>query len=166
MNLISVTYVTIMGVSTAGMIRVGQALAYKSRVRVWMAGVSAIGLGLLIMVLPTAAFLLFPGSIVALYIQDPSVVSIATTLLFFAGFFQIADAMQATSMSMLRSLNDVLWPSVISFVAFWLIGLPIGYWLAVHQGWNAQGIWVGYLIALVIQASWFLRRFFRMVEKM
>jgi MATE family multidrug resistance protein len=165
MNLISVTYVTIMGVSTAGMIRVGQALAYKSRVRVWMAGVSAIGLGLLIMVLPTAAFLLFPGSIVALYIQDPSVVKIATTLLFFAGFFQIADAMQATSMSMLRSLNDVLWPSVISFVAFWLIGLPIGYWLAAHQGWNAQGIWVGYLIALVIQASWFLRRFFSMVEK-
>ena len=41
-----------------------------------------------------------------------------TFLLFFAGFFQIADAMQATSMSMLRSLNDVLWPSVISFVAF------------------------------------------------
>jgi MATE family multidrug resistance protein len=166
MNLISVTYVTIMGVSTAGMIRVGQALAYKSRVRVWMAGVSAIGLGLLIMVLPTAAFLLFPGSIVALYIQDPSVVKIATTLLFFAGFFQIADAMQATSMSMLRSLNDVLWPSVISFVAFWLIGLPIGYWLAAHQGWNAQGIWVGYLIALVIQASWFLRRFFSMVGKL
>lgn len=165
MNLISVTYVTVMGASTAGMIRVGQALAYKSKVRVWMAGVSAIGLALLIMVLPTTAFLLFPGSIVALYIQDPAVVSIATTLLFFAGFFQIADAMQATSMSMLRSLNDVLWPSVISFVAFWLIGLPIGYWLAVHQGWNAQGIWVGYLIALVIQASWFLRRFFSMVEK-
>ena len=112
MNLISVTYVTVMGVSTAGMIRIGQALAYKSRIRVWMAGVSAIGLALLIMVLPTTAFLLFPGSIVALYIQDPAVVQIATTLLFFAGLFQIADAMQATSMSMLRSLNEVVWPSV------------------------------------------------------
>jgi MATE family multidrug resistance protein len=164
-NLISVTYVTIMGVSTSGMIRVGQALAYKSRVRVWMAGVSAIGLALLIMLLPTVAFLLFPGNIVAWYIQDQAVVSIATTLLFFAGLFQIADATQATSMSMLRSLNDVLWPSVISFVAFWLIGLPIGYWLAVHQGWNAQGIWVGYLIALLIQASWFLSRFFRLVAR-
>jgi len=165
MNLISVTYVTVMGVSTAGMIRVGQALAYKSRVRVWMAGVSSIGLALLIMVLPTAAFLLFPGSIVALYIHDPKVVAIATTLVFFAGLFQIADAMQATSMSMLRSLNDVLLPSVISFIAFWMVGLPIGYWLAVHQGWNAEGIWVGYLIALIIQATWFLKRFFRLVER-
>ncbi len=164
-NLISVTYVTIMGVSTAGMIRVGQALAYKSRVRVWMAGVSTIGLALLIMLLPTFLFLFFPGSIVALYIDDPAVISIATTLVFFAGLFQMADAMQASSISLLRSLNDVLKPSVISFVAFWMIGLPIGYWLAVHQGWNAKGIWMGYLIALIIQAGLFLRRFFRLVGR-
>ncbi len=165
-NLISVTYVTIMGVSTAGMIRVGQALAYKSRVRVWMAGVTAIGLALLIMLVPTGAFLLFPGSIVSLYIQDPEVIGIATTLVFLAGFFQMADAAQASSISLLRSLNDVLKPSVISFVAFWLIGLPIGYWLAVHQGWNAKGIWAGYLIALIIQAGLFLRRFFKLVSRM
>jgi MATE family multidrug resistance protein len=116
------------------------------------------------MLLPTVSFLLFPGSIVALYINDPAVISIATTLVFFAGLFQMADAMQASSISLLRSLNDVLQPSVISFVAFWLIGLPIGYWLAVHQGWNAKGIWMGYLIALIIQAGLFLRRFFKLVQ--
>ena len=165
-NLVSVTYVTIMGISTAGMIRVGQALAYKSRVRVWMAGVSAIGLALVIMVLPTFAFLCFPGSIVALYIEDPAVIAIATTLVFFAGLFQLADAMQASSISLLRSLNDVAWPSIISFVAFWVVGLPIGYWLAVYQGWNAKGIWMGYLVALIIQAVWFLQRFFRLVGRM
>lgn len=165
MNLISVTYVTIMGVSTAGMIRVGQALAYKSRVKIWMAGISAIGLALIIMVLPTLCFLLFPGQIVAFYINDPAVVSIATTLVFFAGLFQVADAMQASSMSMLRSLNDVTIPSILSFIAFWLIGLPIGYWLAVYQGWNAKGIWVGYLIALLIQATLFLRRFFKLIGR-
>jgi len=166
MNLISVTYVTIMGVSTAGMIRVGQALAYKSKVRVWMAGVATIGLSLLIMLLPTGLFLLFPGRIVSLYIEDPSVISIATTLVFFAGLFQLADAMQLASISLLRALNDVLRPSVISFIAFWIIGLPIGYWLAVHQGWNAKGIWVGYLISLVVQAALFMRRFFGLVVKM
>lgn len=166
MNLISVTYVTIMGVSTAGMIRVGQALAYKSKVRVWMAGVATIGLSLLIMLLPTGMFLLLPGSIVSLYIEDPAVISIATTLVFFAGLFQLADALQLASISLLRALNDVLRPSVISFIAFWIIGLPIGYWLAVHQGWNAKGIWVGYLISLVVQAALFMRRFFGLVVKM
>lgn len=164
-NLISVTYVTIMGVSTAGMIRVGQALAYRSRVRIWLAGVSTMALAMLIMVAPTLAFLTFPRSIVWLYIDDPHVIGIATTLVFFAGLFQVADAAQASSISLLRALNDVLMPSVISFVAFWLIGLPLGYWLAVHQGWNAKGIWVGYLVALIVQAFAFVSRFFALVQQ-
>lgn len=164
-NLISVTYVTIMGVSTAGMIRVGQALAYNSRARVWLAGVSTLLLAMLIMLLPTIAFLSVPQSIVWLYIDDPKVIGIATTLLFFAGFFQLADAAQASSISLLRALNDVAVPSLISFVAFWLIGLPFGYWLAMYQGWNAKGIWAGYLVALVVQAALFAHRFFTLVGK-
>jgi len=140
--------------------------AYKSRVRVWMAGVATIGLALLIMLIPTLAFLLFPGPIVSLYIQDQKVIAIATTLVFLAAFFELADAAQASSISLLRSLNDVVQPSVISLVAFWVIGLPFGYWLAVHQGWNAKGIWMGYLVALIIQAILFLRRFFRLVKNM
>lgn len=164
-NLISATYITIMGVSTAGMIRIGQALAYKIRVRIWLAGVSTMVLAMLIMIVPTLAFLCVPGSIVWLYIDDPNVIGIATSLVFLAGFFQLADAAQASSISLLRALNDVLVPSAISFIAFWLIGLPFGYWLAVHQGWNAKGIWIGYLIALIIQAVWFVSRFFLLVQR-
>jgi multidrug resistance protein, MATE family len=163
-NLISVTYVTIMGISTAGMIRVGQALAYNSRIRIWLAGLATITLAMLFMVLPTIAFLLFPKNIAGLYIEDPVVVTIATSLLLFAGLFQMADAIQASSISLLRALNDVARPSVLSFIAFWLIGIPLGYWLAVHQGWNAKGIWVGYLVALLVQAAFFLRRFFYLVK--
>ncbi len=159
-NLVSATYVTIMGVSTAGMIRIGQALAYQSRIRIWLAGVSTMLLGMLIMLVPTAVFLFLPRTMVTLYISDPEVISIATGLLLFAGLFQLADAAQATSISLLRALNDVLAPSVISLVAFWVIGLPLGYWLAVYQGWQAAGIWMGYLVALVVQAGLFMRRFF------
>ena len=164
-NLISVTYVTIMGVSTAGMIRIGQALAYDSRVRIWLAGVSTMVLAMLIMLLPTLAFLLLPRGIVGLYIDDPKVIGIATTLVFLAGLFQLADAAQASSISLLRALNDVLVPSAISFVAFWVIGIPLGYWLAMYQGWHAQGIWAGYLVALVVQAVLFVGRFFKLVQR-
>lgn len=165
LNLISVTYVTIMGISTAGMIRVGQAMAYRSRVRIWLAGIAAITLAMLFMLIPTVGFILFSRNIVSFYIADPEVIAIATTLVFFAGLFQLADAAQASSISLLRSLNDVLRPSVLSFIAFWLIGLPLGYWLALYQGWNAKGIWVGYLVALLIQAVLFMRRFFKLVAQ-
>lgn len=165
LNLISVTYVTIMGIATAGMIRIGQALAYRSRVRVWLAGVATLTLAMLLITAPALAFLSFPRSIMWLYIDDPKVIGIGATLLFFAGLFQLADAAQASSISLLRALNDVLAPSAISFVAFWLIGLPLGYWLAVDQGWNAKGIWVGYLVALILQALAFVWRFFMMVQR-
>lgn len=164
-NLIGVTYVTIMGVSTAGMIRVGQALAYQSKVKIWIAGVACITLAMSFMLLPTAAFLLLPGQIVGWYIEEPQVAGIAVTLLFFAGIFQLADAAQASSISLLRAMNDVKFPSLLSFIAFWVIGLPIGYWLAFEQGWNAKGIWVGYLIALLIQAALFTSRFFTIVKR-
>ena len=165
LNLISVTYVTIMGISTAGMIRIGQALAYNSRVRIWLAGVATLSLAMLIITVPALAFLSFPRGIMWLYIDDPKVIGIGATLLFFAGLFQLADAAQASSISLLRALNDVLAPSAISFVAFWLIGLPLGYWLAVHQGWNAKGIWMGYLVALILQALAFAGRFFKLVQQ-
>lgn len=164
MNLISVTYVTILGVSTAGMIRIGQALAYRSNIRIWLAGVATISLAAGIMLIPTLAFLLFPGAIVQWYIADPQVAGIAATLVFMAGLFQLADALQASSISLLRALNDTQIPALVSFVSFWLIGLPLGYWLAVYQHWNAVGIWLGYLVGLIVQAVLLMRRFFILVR--
>jgi MATE family multidrug resistance protein len=66
---------------------------------------------------------------------------------------------------MLRALNDVKTPTLLSLLAFWVLGLPVGYWLAVHQGWNAKGIWVGYLIALLAQAGLFMLRFFHLTGR-
>lgn len=163
-NLISLTYVTIMGVSTAGMIRIGQALAYQNKARIVLAGIGTVLLGILIMLLPTVVFLFTPGTVVGWYMEDAAVVQIATSLVFMAGLFQLADAAQATSISLLRALNDIKIPALISFIAFWLVGLPLGYWLAMKQNWNAQGIWVGYLVALLIQASWFVYRFFQLIR--
>ncbi|MCC7246684.1 MAG: hypothetical protein IT269_13455 [Saprospiraceae bacterium] len=165
LNLSSVTYVTIMGISTAGMIRVGQALAYNNRAKVWLSGVASIVLATLFMITPILLFLFVPGFLIGLYSDDPEVIRLGIVLLFFAALFQLADAVQATSISLLRAINDVLKPSFLSFLAFWVVGIPLGYWLAKHQGWNAKGIWMGYLIALIIQAVLFMRRFFTLVRQ-
>jgi MATE family multidrug resistance protein len=164
-NLISLTYVTIMGVSTAGMIRIGQALAYQSRIRVWLSGIGAVLLAMLIMTIPTIVFLLAPEAVVQAYTQDRQLISFASSLVFLAGLFQLADAAQASSISLLRALNDIRIPALISLLAFWVVGLPLGYWLAMYQGWHAKGIWVGYLVALLIQALLFMRRFLVLQQK-
>lgn len=163
LNLSSVTYVTIMGITTAGMIRIGQASAYRSRVRIWLAGMATIVVAMAVMLIPMTSFLLVPRSLVSLYISDVEVIDIAVQLMFFAGLFQLADAAQASGISLLRALNDVLHPSLLSFIAFWVVGTPLGYWLAVPCGWGAQGIWMGYLVALILQAWLFVRRFLHLV---
>ena len=164
-NLVSVTYVTIMGISTAGMIRIGQALAYRSRVRIWMAGVSTLVLALLLMSIPTVLFLSIPETVLRLYTDEASLLGVGVTLLVLGGLFQLADAAQAVCISLLRAMNDVNVPTLMSVVAFWVVGIPLGYWLAVPMGWHAKGIWVSYLVALIIQASLFMWRFFMLVKR-
>lgn len=160
LNLSSLTFVTILGTSTAGMIRVGQSLAHQSRVRIWLAGVSNLVLSCLIILIPMILFCCFPEKIAALYVNDPTVIRVAASLLVLASGFQLADAVQASSISLLRAVGDVVVPSFFSIGSFWVVGVPLGYWLAVVQGWKANGIWVGYLVALIIQAFLFAKRFF------
>lgn len=160
LNLVSLTYVTILGTSTAGMIRVGQGLAHKSRIRIWLAGVANIMLSSLIMLIPMALFCIIPEKIASLYVKDNAVIAVASTLLMIGSGFQLADAVQASSISLLRAVGDVLAPSFMSIASFWVVGVPLGYWLAIELGWNAVGVWVGYLVALIIQAFLFAKRFF------
>lgn len=160
LNLVSLTYVTILGTSTAGMIRVGQGLAYKSRVRIWLAGVANIVLSCLIMLIPMTLFCWIPEKIASLYVEDSAVIVVAASLLVVGSGFQLADAVQASAISLLRAVGDVFVPSFLSIASFWLVGVPLGYWLAVVLGWNAFGVWVGYLVALIIQAFLFAKRFF------
>jgi multidrug resistance protein, MATE family len=164
-NLIGLTYVTIMGISTAGMIRVGQALAYSSRVRIGLAGLACIGLALAFMVLPTLVFIGLPAPVVACYTEEADVAGVAIGLLLFAGLFQFADAVQATSISLLRAMSDIRIPTLLSFISFWVIGIPLGYWLAHYQGWRATGVWMGYLVALIVQAVFFVWRFNGLLAK-
>lgn len=160
LNLVSLTYVTILGTSTAGMIRVGQGLAYKSRVRIWLAGVANIMLSCLIMLIPLILFCTIPEKIASLYVKDSAVIAVAASLLVVGSGFQLADAVQASAISLLRAVGDVFVPSFLSIASFWVVGVPLGYWLAVVLGWNAVGVWVGYLVALIIQAFLFAKRFF------
>ena len=154
-----------MGLATAGAIRVGQAQAYAGRARVWLAGVASMSLALLFMTGPMLAFMLAPEVLARWYIDDPAVLPLAASLLIIGGMFQLFDGLQTSSLALLRALGDVRRPTVISLAAFWVVGLPLGYWLSHHQGWGARGIWTGYVVALGIQAAWFVARFFRLVRQ-
>jgi MATE family multidrug resistance protein len=104
-------------------------------------------------------FMLFRHELPAFYIDDKQVTAIASSLLVIAAVFQVSDGIQAVGIGILRGMGDVKIPTIITFVAYWLIGLPGGYLFGFIFNLGVQGIWWGFVLALTISASMLTRRF-------
>lgn len=96
-----------------------------------------------------------------LYIDNPEVILMAGEMLLIAALFQLSDGIQAVSVGLLRGLEDVKWPTFFVLLAYWLLGLPLGYILTFYWDWGYVGIWMGLLIGLSFSALFLLIRFLR-----
>jgi MATE family multidrug resistance protein len=69
------------------------------------------------------------------------------------------DGTQVVGLGILRGLGDVNIPTLITFVAYWIIGIPMGYFLGIYLGWGANGIWYGLTLGLLVSAGLLFTRF-------
>lgn len=109
--------------------------------------------------LATALVLLFAGKHVAgIYSTDPDVIRLIQHFLIYAIFFQISDAIATPTQGVLRGYKDVNPAFIICFVAYWVIGLPVGFVLAEYTDLGAYGYWIGLITGLAIGAVLLLSR--------
>ncbi|MBN8546045.1 MAG: MATE family efflux transporter [Ignavibacteria bacterium] len=160
LNVASLTYLVCLGLSTAGTIRVGNAVGAKNITQVRKAATVALFLGASFMVCAGILLIIFKEHIPLLYASDPEVVSIAPKLLMIAAFFQIFDGTQAIALGNLRGITDVKIPTVITFIAYWLIGLPGAYIFGFPLGLGTEGIWYGLSLSLIASSLMLNIRFF------
>jgi multidrug resistance protein, MATE family len=158
-NLATISYMTTSGLGAAATIRVGYFLGKKDTRNLRHAGFTLIGLGAVIMIAWGILFIVGKNFLPALYINDAAVLAMAAPLMIIAGFFQLSDGLQVVCIGALRGLQDVKVPSVLIFVAYWIIGLPLGYWLGFELNYGANGIWIGLLVGLTITALAMVWRF-------
>lgn len=112
--------------------------------------------------LVTALILLFAGNHVAgIYSDDADVISLIQHFLIYAIFFQISDAIATPTQGVLRGYKDVNPAFIISFISYWVIGLPTGYVLATYTNLGAFGYWIGLITGLAIGAILLLSRLVR-----
>jgi len=164
-NLASVSFMAATGISAAGSIRVGNAFGMKSVPEIRKAGFSAILLGAAFMGICGIVFILMREILPSFYINDPEVISLASGLLVVAAFFQLSDGTQAVGIGVLRGLTDVKAPTLITFVSYWIIGLPVGYYLAFINHIGVTGVWFGLLAGLTSSALLLTLRFNRKSKK-
>jgi MATE family multidrug resistance protein len=83
-----------------------------------------------------------------------------------AAVFQLSDGIQVVVLGALRGLQDVKIPMYITFVAYWLIGFPISFYLGKYTELKAVGIWIGLLAGLSAAALFLYIRFARISRRL
>ncbi|GAB3067741.1 MATE family efflux transporter [Salinicoccus sesuvii] len=101
---------------------------------------------------------LFREQISYLYTDDPQVVAITVPLFLFAIVYQFSDALQAIFQGILRGYKDVVFPSVIAVISYWLVGLTTGYLLSAYTSLGVYGFWIGISLGLTCAAFGFYIR--------
>jgi len=147
-NLASFTFMVPLGVSTATAVMVGHAIGAGDEAQARRSAIAGIMSGTAFMCLSALAFRLFPGALARAYTGDATVVALAATLIPIAGVFQVFDGVQAVAAGVLRGIGDTHAPAIINVVGFWLIGLPVSWWLAFREGGGAVGLWWGIVVGL------------------
>lgn len=165
LNFSSLMFVLPLSLGVATTIRVGyrlgQGSAEQARVAAWTA--QAVGV---CMVAITALFTVtFRHQIALLYNDNPEVVALAAQLMMLAAIYQFSDSIQVIGSGILRGYKDTRSIFFITFIAYWLLGLPSGYTLAMTD-WvvprlGPAGFWCGFIIGLTsaaIMMLWRIRR--------
>lgn len=175
LNLASMTFMVAMGFSVAAMIRVGNQKGLRNFRELRRVAIS-IGLLTSILALVFAVFfILFNESLpkifldydsVADFADNVEVVTIAAQLLIIAAIFQFTDALQVVALGALRGMQDVKIPTVITFIAYWIIGFPISYYLSMQTSLESMGIWIGLLAGLSASGIMLFIRFNYLSKKL
>jgi putative MATE family efflux protein len=135
------------GLSNAAATLVGQNLGAKRPDRaaqaVWRTGLyNMIFLGLI-----GVFFIVFATPVVKLFVDDPAVVRIAATAL---RTLSCGNLGYAYGMVMLQAFNgagDTITPTIVNFFGFWVLELPLAWWLAVHTRLQSEGAFLAIVIA-------------------
>lgn len=161
-NLATISYMTTSGLGAAATIRVGNFLGQRDKRKLQDSAFTMIWMAVALMAAWALLFIFGRHLLPSLYIEDIAVIELTAALLIIAAFFQLSDGIQVVCAGALRGLQDVKVPSILIFVAYWVIALPLGYWLAFPLGLGATGIWIGLLIGLTLTASAMVVRFWRL----
>ena len=166
LNLSSLTFMVALGLSVAATIRIGNQKGLNDYKNLKRIAISIFLITILIELIFALIFIIFSDLLPWLYLENNSnfdvleTVSLASKLLIIVALFQIFDGIQIVAQGALRGIQDVKIPSMICFLSYIIFGVPIMIYLGLYTDLKATGVWIGFLIGLMIASVLLSIRFF------
>lgn len=174
LTLATTTFMFAMGLNVTAMIRVSNQKGLNDRKNLIIVARSIFLLAIILETFFALLFFLLNQYLPHLFLNmndakqvldNQEVIGITAQLLLVAAVFQISDGIQVVVLGALRGLQDVKIPMYITFVAYWIVGFPISFYLCKYTELKATGIWIGLLAGLTVAALFLYIRFDRLTKK-
>ena len=175
LNLSSMTFMVAMGFSVVAMIRVGNQKGKGAFEELRRIAFSIFLLSIICASVFALLFFVFRDFLPTIYLDlddldqfadNQQVMIMAAELMLVAAIFQISDSIQVVALGALRGLQDVFYPTLYTFISYWVVGFPISYYLGMYTQWASMGIWIGLLAGLTVAALTLLWRFNRLSKRL
>jgi MATE family multidrug resistance protein len=159
----AIVFMLPMGLSSATAVLVGRAYGEGDRPGVMRAGLA--GLGVVTVLALIVALVIWPtaGLLVGVYTSDPALIAIAGPALVLATLFFVADGIQVVAAQANRAAGDVWWPTIMHFLSYGAIMMPLGWFLAQHMG--VDGLVWAVIIASLVSGTLLAGRFLRVARR-
>jgi len=148
-SLASFTYMMASGIASAATIKTGNNLGKNNFLDLRRSAIASYHVIIGFMSFTAILFISLNNILPYIITEDHSVITLAAQLLIIAGFFQLFDGTQVVGLGVLRGIGDVNIPTFITFISYWMIGIPLGYFLGIHLELGVNGIWYGLTTGLL-----------------
>lgn len=166
LSMASFTFNLCVGFSVASTVMIGRKLGERNFVELRSVGINNLKIAFIFMAICGLFFILERNLLPTFFTkkEDIEVLALASKLLIVAAFFQLSDGIQVTALGVLRGIQDVKIPSIITFIAYWIITIPLGYFLCVKMKMGAFGMWISLGVGLTISAVLLVIRFLKLSQ--
>lgn len=166
LSMASFTFNLCVGFSVASTVMIGRKFGERNFVELKNVGINNIKLSFLFMLFCGLLFVVGKDILPTFFTkkEDLEVIQLASKLMIIAALFQLSDGIQVTALGILRGIQDVKIPSYLTFFAYWILTIPVGYFLCVTLKMGAFGMWIALGGGLTISAILLVRRFLKLVN--
>lgn len=164
-TLAAMTYMMASGIASAATIKIGNSFGNKNYFRLQKFATVSYHLVIVFMLICALIFAVFNQYLPYIISKDLTVIAMAAPLLIIAGMFQLFDGTQVVGLGVLRGMGDVNIPTFITFFAYWVVGLPVAYYLGIELQIGVKGIWYGLTLGLLTSSVLLFLRYRYMIQK-